>query len=99
MRESAKVAGQSVNEWILGRVEGLNGGIRGADKREGRAKAEEVSRVSEVAAAPIYDVEPENEEVRFEACPECGKELVKNVKMKRWECECGFQMKAAKEKR
>jgi Zn finger protein HypA/HybF involved in hydrogenase expression len=38
------------------------------------------------------DIGAEVREERVE-CPDCGEEMVENVKMKRWDCECGFQMR------
>ena len=114
LRKRAEAGGLSLNAMIcvvLGKFAGEMLGGQDGDMRKSGRKVEQAQvqerKVQAVRGRAEKDAarggQPEGEaevgESAGESCRDCGREMILNPKMKRWECECGFQMKMAKEKR
>jgi len=93
----------SVNEWVLRKTEADNDRYNTA--RKDRTSAVETEdrggrnrRVTGKESIPHSRSKAVEDKVAavtegVRACPDCGNEMIWNDKTKRWNCECGFQMK------
>lgn len=108
VKSRAAEMGVSVNEYILGMLEGSGGGKADAvalsathsgDAREGMQIAGSSpvqSRQDERYSDPAFEEFSDSMREPKNPCPDCGAELGWNEKRKIYECKCGFIKKGRK---
>ena len=106
LKKAARRISVSMNEYILGRLEAGDGRkeveaggseLRSGDsqlQRKGVGVGRQCDGTDGVAVQQVRE-DPEAPVVEAPRCPDDGAVMVlnSNVRPKRWECVCGFQMK------